>query len=138
MLAVPNSGAAEALGEVTPAEASTSSSASLLPDSTTLLAATPKARAPRRSAAAASMQFEEEDMSEEEEIPLVKASGSKRTVTDMEADSSAKRSKTVDTNGHASAAIAAPRRNASYKYRQAGAIDFCAMCANKFTITAYT
>lgn len=84
------------------------------------------------------MQFEEDEDSEDE--PMA-ASSFKRAVTDAdghsaEATSSAKRIKMGESNGQVAAAPA--RRNASYKYTQAGSIDFCAMCANKFTITAYT
>jgi hypothetical protein len=94
----------------------------------------PKPAAIRRRSAIASMQFEEDDGSDEETAMI--ASGSKHDLSNAESSSSKK----AKLNGsEPSTSQATPtRRGASYKHTAPGSIDFCGMCASKFTITAYT
>jgi DNA repair protein RAD7 len=93
-----------------------------------------------RRAAAASMQFEEDDASEDD-LPPLTVNGKRFAVSkeDKDAESSNKRAKVGNGEASTSQATATPsRRMASYKHTQPGSIDFCAMCASKFTVTTYT
>ncbi|UZJ56509.1 hypothetical protein CBS101457_005829 [Exobasidium rhododendri] len=122
----------------------TSSAAPVPASSSTATAQLPRAIPRRRMTASASMQFEEDEASEEEGEKMT-TNGNKRTNEDdlNEVSSSAKRIKHDDISADTSQSAAgststAIRRNPSYRHTTAGSIDFCAMCASKFTVTAYT
>ena len=132
-----------------PASMSASSSASSLagPSSAPAAAESRRPRAMPSRRANASMNFEEDDDTEEEEEKMpARSNGGKRaaeaSASNGKGDSASdKRVKVgaAPAAGPSQAATPAPvRRNVSYKNTQAGSIDFCAMCANRFTVTAYT
>lgn len=134
----PATGAVDGIANLEGEAVAATSSASPLPGSTT---AQRSRSVSARRAAAASMQFDEDDASDEE--PPLASGSSKRVSSSMKADeaeSSTKRVKLGD--GSATPAPASSngtaRSGASYKFTQSGKIDFCAMCASKFTITTYT
>lgn len=109
---------------------------------------TSSAAQPRRSrnmpskASNASMQFDEDDASEDDMYHEEKSS--KKRAAEASTSSSTltigqKRAKASGEQAESSqAATTTARRSVSYRNTQAGAIDFCPMCENRFCITAYT